>query len=172
MLKIRRSWDRLIFKMGIPILVRRYLDIETPGCRNDIAMTLYVIMESPLYVVARSTWSCSSFIISRPYHSQHHQNVKPSSQRNFYEIMTSLPFVFHWVISVQGWFSFPVSAIVRLLNTRFLIPDFYFRFGYSQAFLVVGGVGNKKHHTERGDHVGHEHHQRWHTGWSLLLARW
>ena len=29
MLKIRRSWDRLIFNMEIPILVRRHLDIET-----------------------------------------------------------------------------------------------------------------------------------------------
>ena len=29
MLKIRRSWDRLIFIMGIPILVRRHLYIET-----------------------------------------------------------------------------------------------------------------------------------------------
>ena len=30
MLKIRRSRDRLIFNMGIPILVRRHLYIETP----------------------------------------------------------------------------------------------------------------------------------------------
>ena len=30
MLKIKRSQDRLIFNMGIPILVRRYLYIETP----------------------------------------------------------------------------------------------------------------------------------------------
>ena len=29
MLKIRRSWDHLIFNMGIPILVRRHLYIET-----------------------------------------------------------------------------------------------------------------------------------------------
>ena len=29
MLKVRRSWDRLIFNMGIPILVRRHLYIET-----------------------------------------------------------------------------------------------------------------------------------------------
>ena len=29
MLKIRRSWDLLIFNMGIPILVRRHLYIET-----------------------------------------------------------------------------------------------------------------------------------------------
>ena len=29
MLKIRRSWDRLIFHMGIPILVRQHLYIET-----------------------------------------------------------------------------------------------------------------------------------------------
>ena len=29
MLKIRRSWDRLIFNMGIPILVRQHLYIET-----------------------------------------------------------------------------------------------------------------------------------------------
>ena len=30
MLTIRRSWDRLIFNMGIPILVRQHLYIETP----------------------------------------------------------------------------------------------------------------------------------------------
>ena len=31
-LKVRRSWDRLIFNMGIPILVRRYLYTDTsPG---------------------------------------------------------------------------------------------------------------------------------------------
>ena len=30
MLKIRRMWDRLILSMGIPILVRRHLYIETP----------------------------------------------------------------------------------------------------------------------------------------------
>ena len=30
MLKIRRSWDRIIFNMGIPILVRQHLYIETP----------------------------------------------------------------------------------------------------------------------------------------------
>ena len=30
MLNIRRSWDHPIFKMSIPILVRRYLYIETP----------------------------------------------------------------------------------------------------------------------------------------------
>ena len=35
MLKIRRSWDRLIFNMGIPILVRRYLYIET-GPRSQL----------------------------------------------------------------------------------------------------------------------------------------
>ena len=29
MLKIRRSWDRLIFNMGIPVLVWRHLYIET-----------------------------------------------------------------------------------------------------------------------------------------------
>ena len=29
MLKIKRSWDRLIFNMGIPLLARRYLYIET-----------------------------------------------------------------------------------------------------------------------------------------------
>ena len=30
MLKIRRSQDRLIFNIGIPILVRQYIYIETP----------------------------------------------------------------------------------------------------------------------------------------------
>ena len=37
MLKIRRSRDRLIFNMGIPILVRRHLYIETtPSCQPDV----------------------------------------------------------------------------------------------------------------------------------------
>ena len=30
MLKIRRSWDRLIFNMGMPILIKRHLYIKTP----------------------------------------------------------------------------------------------------------------------------------------------
>ena len=42
MLKIRRSQDRLIFKMGIPILVRRYLYIEkTEPCFNRNAVYMY-----------------------------------------------------------------------------------------------------------------------------------
>ena len=43
MLKIRRSWDRLIFNMGMPIPVRRYLDIEThspPEHKNIIQWNL------------------------------------------------------------------------------------------------------------------------------------
>ena len=32
MLKIRRSQDRLIFNMGLPILVRRHLYIKTAPC--------------------------------------------------------------------------------------------------------------------------------------------
>ena len=33
--KLRRSWDRLIFMMGIPTLVRRHLHIETvPGVKT------------------------------------------------------------------------------------------------------------------------------------------
>ena len=39
MLKIRRSYDRLIFNMGIPIPVRRGLYIETGPRRHDIAYT-------------------------------------------------------------------------------------------------------------------------------------
>ena len=39
MLKIRRSWDRLIFNMGIPILVRGYLYIETgPRVANHVTV--------------------------------------------------------------------------------------------------------------------------------------
>ena len=40
MLKIRWSWDRLIFNIGIPILVRRYLYVET-GTRCLIEQKIY-----------------------------------------------------------------------------------------------------------------------------------
>ena len=36
MLKIKPSWDRLIFNMGIPTLVKRYLCIETDPALNGI----------------------------------------------------------------------------------------------------------------------------------------
>ena len=44
--KIRQSWDYLIFSMGIPILVRRHLYIETaPRCSRQwqpVSRTLYL----------------------------------------------------------------------------------------------------------------------------------
>ena len=41
MLKIRRSQDRLIFNMGIPILVRQHLYIETaPVAFQDYSLYL------------------------------------------------------------------------------------------------------------------------------------
>ena len=43
MLKIRRSRDRLIFNMGIPILVRRHLYIDPPGSEKDyFSMPVYM----------------------------------------------------------------------------------------------------------------------------------
>ena len=39
MLKMRRSWDRLIFNMGIPILVRKHLYIETAPWWKKIPVT-------------------------------------------------------------------------------------------------------------------------------------
>ena len=43
MLKIRRSRDRLILNMGIPILVRRHLYIETAPCNWNLAENSYVV---------------------------------------------------------------------------------------------------------------------------------
>ena len=53
MLKIRRSWYRLILNMGIPILVRRHLYIETTPCRlsND---DLYLFLRGGCHGVDRN----------------------------------------------------------------------------------------------------------------------
>ena len=49
-LKIRRSCDRLIFNMGIPILVRRHLYIETaPRSPQPLAHTSFVWTTNHLY---------------------------------------------------------------------------------------------------------------------------
>ena len=70
MLKIRRSWDRLIFNMGMPILVRRHLYIETaPWCTvmNLIQLLVsiphsehqvYFVQFHPIYYTRISTDNC------------------------------------------------------------------------------------------------------------------
>ena len=49
MLKIRRSWDRLIFNMGVPILVRRYLYIE---------MAPWPSQNNVHFICKKATWFC------------------------------------------------------------------------------------------------------------------
>ena len=56
MLKIRRSWDRLIFNMGIPILVRRYLYIETDPCFWHQSAQIYTRFVKFLFHIIGSLW--------------------------------------------------------------------------------------------------------------------
>ena len=55
MLKIRRSRDRLIFNMGIPILMRWHLYIETAPCTAPQKWLTYRF--------AQSSWSAGCFIL-------------------------------------------------------------------------------------------------------------
>ena len=59
--KIRRSWDRLIFIMGIPILVRRYLNIKTSTghlviISNQTKPDENFILRKFLLVIKCETW--------------------------------------------------------------------------------------------------------------------
>ena len=51
--KIRRSWDRLILNMGISILVRRHIHIETAPCclSSSLLMSWY---QTPLNEISKS----------------------------------------------------------------------------------------------------------------------
>ena len=51
MLKIRWSRDRLIFNMGIPILVRQHLYIETSHGLSNISIRGYDYTTNPMYPV-------------------------------------------------------------------------------------------------------------------------
>ena len=74
MLKIRRSWDRLIFNMWIPILVRRHLYIETaPWSRSylwhstilkcrDCASAVHGHIQMPWHLTALSHQETKSLI--------------------------------------------------------------------------------------------------------------
>ena len=54
MLKKRRSWDRLIFNMGILILARRHICIGTGPGRGGIVFTEYTNRKQPLGLGLRS----------------------------------------------------------------------------------------------------------------------
>ena len=66
MLKIRRSWDCLIFNMGIPILVRRHLYIETAPrwSFNHLISTMRFpkLMKWCFYIELGQWWRWSSII--------------------------------------------------------------------------------------------------------------
>ena len=70
MLKIRQSWDRLVFNMGIPILVRRHLYIETAPrvnwqvCRNH-GQVYHMIPQIPVDLLPQkqsTTHICAYFM--------------------------------------------------------------------------------------------------------------
>ena len=66
MLKIRRSWDRLIFNMEIPILVRRHLYIETTPDVIDINIEIHgdVIRQFDWYrIMSDNELNSVSFIV-------------------------------------------------------------------------------------------------------------
>ena len=60
MLKISRSWDRLIFNMGIPILVRRHIYIEmTPSFWHNTPQLILQMQEKlvgNIYIFACMIW--------------------------------------------------------------------------------------------------------------------
>ena len=66
MLKIRRSWERLMFNMGIPILVRRHLYIETASCvpmRYGYHITKWYTYHVPRIVL--TIYTCSGIFKTR-----------------------------------------------------------------------------------------------------------
>ena len=64
MLKITRSRDRPIFNMGIPLLVRRHLYIETvPRSRNHIVFIIFIVSYS--FIESKpGILSCTSFVVT------------------------------------------------------------------------------------------------------------
>ena len=63
-IKIRRSWDRLIFIMGIPLLVRWHLYIETTRS-SQYELTL----NTPYTVIKRELWNALCYKDVWLYHS-------------------------------------------------------------------------------------------------------
>ena len=61
MLKRRRSWDRLNFNMGIPILVRRHLYMETPTlfCKVKIHIMTSMILNAYICLCLVQNWHLS-----------------------------------------------------------------------------------------------------------------
>ena len=57
MLKIRRLWDRLLFNMGIPMLVRQYLCIETATWwRKELDKIELILLEYPVLRIEDYGW--------------------------------------------------------------------------------------------------------------------
>ena len=95
MLKIRRSWDCLIFNMEIPILVRRHLYIEMPiywdGPQNyDILTTMQIHYRSLPYLFGSKT-TVGDIFSSVNQSSSLFENY--SANRNNYNVMKILMFV-------------------------------------------------------------------------------
>ena len=63
MLKIRRSWDRLIYNMGIPILVRRHLYIVTlvtwPASITCVSIAILCHNDNGIHKSMLNVWSVS-----------------------------------------------------------------------------------------------------------------
>ena len=67
MLKITRSWDRLIFNMGIPTLVRRHIYIETvPWPPSQYKDGLFTEVRIPITKI-RLSWNSLIFIMGMPF---------------------------------------------------------------------------------------------------------
>ena len=60
MLKIRRSWDRLIFNMGITILVRRHLYIDTAPMVTSVTLGQSHDCPNTSGITLKSIWKSSS----------------------------------------------------------------------------------------------------------------
>ena len=63
MLKIRRSYDHLIFNKGIPIPARRHLHIEMASWIISLEHTVHVIIEIHVITESQSVVSKSKFCV-------------------------------------------------------------------------------------------------------------
>ena len=111
MLKIRRPRDRLIFNMGIPILVRRHLYIETTPVSYDDALKRLASDHN------QTAWGNEGFVTSQGTHdtiiiSLLHQNeVATSFWRNNDVIIASRV---HWATDTKPFASQLKSLITKL----------------------------------------------------------
>ena len=102
MLKIRRSWDRLIFIMGIPILVRRHLYIET------VPWYWYHIMTMS-YQYSECRWG-EKTVVKPPYI----QNIESTQGPCFSEMNPLIPGIRITLIKITRRLDRPIF-IARIL---------------------------------------------------------